>query len=123
HKKLLTALSAGSGAPDIGMIDISQMDNFLKYPDKFYDLNTLGADKIKNDYLEWKWNQGMAAKGQQIGLPTDIGPTVMYYRSDLFKQAGLPYEPDDVAAKIKTWDDFLKAGVQLKEKTGKLMLA
>lgn len=117
HKKLLTAMSAGSGAPDIAMVDISQLDQFLKYPDKFYDLNELGAKDLAGNYLEWKWNQSMV-DGKQLGLPTDIGPMVLYYRQDLFQQAGLPYEPDDVSAKIKTWDDFLEAGKVLKEKTG-----
>ena len=117
HKKLLTAMSAGSGAPDIAMVDISQLDQFLKYPDKFYDLNEFGAKELAGDYLEWKWNQSVV-DGKQLGLPTDIGPMVLYYRQDLFQQAGLPYEPDDVSAKIKTWDDFLEAGKVLKEKTG-----
>lgn len=117
HKKLLTAMSAGSGAPDIAMVDISQLDQFLKYPDKFYDLNELGAKDLAGNYLEWKWNQSVV-DGKQLGLPTDIGPMVLYYRQDLFQQAGLPYEPDDVSAKIKTWDDFLEAGKVLKEKTG-----
>lgn len=117
HSKLLTAMSAGSGAPDIAMVDISQMDQFLKYPDKFYDLNAFGAKDIAKDYLEWKWKQSMAGD-KQLGLPTDIGPMVLYYRADLFQQAGLPFEPNDVSAKIKNWDDFLAAGKVLKEKTG-----
>lgn len=117
HKKLLTAMSAGSGAPDIAMIDISQLDQFLKYPDKFYNLNDFGAKDLAKDYLEWKWKQSMVGD-KQLGLPTDIGPMVLYYRQDLFQQAGLPSEPNDVAAKIKNWDDFLAAGKTLKEKTG-----
>jgi cellobiose transport system substrate-binding protein len=117
HKKLLTAMSAGSGAPDIAMIDIAQLDQFLKYPDKFNDLNSLGAKDLAKDYLDWKWKQSNVGE-KQLGLPTDIGPMVLYYRQDLFQQAGLPSEPNDVASKIKTWDDFLAAGKTLKEKTG-----
>lgn len=122
HKKLLTSMSAGSGAPDIAMIDISQLDQFLKYPDKFYDLNEFGAKDIAKDYLEWKWKQASTGS-KQLGLPTDIGPMVLYYRQDLFQQAGLPSEPNDVAAKIKNWDDFLAAGKTLKEKTGANILS
>lgn len=117
HSKLLTAMSAGSGAPDIAMVDISQIDQFLKYPDKFYELNELGAKNIAKDYLDWKWKQAMVGD-KQFGLPTDIGPMVLYYRQDLFQQAGLPFEPNDVSAKIKNWDDFLAAGKVLKDKTG-----
>jgi len=122
HKKLLTAMSAGSGAPDIAMIDISQLDQFLKYPDKFYDLNEFGAKDMAKDYLEWKWKQASTGT-KQLGLPTDIGPMVLYYRQDLFQQAGLPSEPNDVSAKIKNWDDFLAAGKTLKEKTGANILS
>ncbi|NHN29908.1 ABC transporter substrate-binding protein [Paenibacillus agricola] len=117
HSKLLTAMSAGSGAPDIAMVDISQIDQFLKYPDKFQEMNELGAKNIAKDYLEWKWKQAMVGD-KLLGLPTDIGPMVLYYRQDLFQQAGLPFEPNDVSAKIKNWDDFLAAGKVLKDKTG-----
>ncbi|ALS29829.1 bacterial extracellular solute-binding protein [Paenibacillus sp. 32O-W] len=117
HKKLLTAMSAGSGAPDIAMVDISQLDQFLKYPDKFYDLNEFGAQELAGDYLEWKWKQSMVGD-KQLALPTDIGPMVLYYRADLFEQAGLPSEPEEVAAQIQNWDQFLEAGKVLKEKTG-----
>ncbi|MFC7441720.1 ABC transporter substrate-binding protein [Laceyella putida] len=89
HSKLFTALSAGAGAPDIAMIDISFVDTFLQYPNTFYNLNKLGAKSIQPQYLDWKWNQ--AVKGNHVmGLPTDTGPTVMYYRADLFKQQVYP---------------------------------
>ncbi|MBW7457652.1 extracellular solute-binding protein, partial [Paenibacillus sepulcri] len=122
HKKLLTAMSADSGGPDIAMIDISQLDQFLKYPDKFYDLNEFGASDLKDEYLEWKWNQSIVGD-KQLGLPTDIGPMVLYYRADLFEKAGLPSAPEDVSAKISNWDEFLEAGRTLKEKTGVDMLS
>ncbi|WP_240511907.1 ABC transporter substrate-binding protein [Paludifilum halophilum] len=122
HSKLFTTLSAGSGAPDIAMVDISQLDSFLQYPGMFYNLNDFGAPSIKNRYLDWKWNQ--AVRGDHVvGLPTDIGPTVMYYRKDLFEKAGLPTEPDEVTKRIQTWEDYIEAGIQLKRETGKYMIS
>jgi cellobiose transport system substrate-binding protein len=47
----------------------------------------------------------------------DTGPTALFYRSDIFAQAGLPTDPQAVSARIKTWDDYLQAGVQLKAAT------
>lgn len=108
-----------SAAQGLGYCDdrYFAIGSILKYPDKFNDLNSFGAKDLAKDFLDWKWNQSTVGE-KQLGLPTDIGPMVLYYRQDLFQQAGLPSEPNDVAAKIKTWDDFLAAGKTLKEKTG-----
>ena len=44
------------------------------------DLNTLGAAKLKSQYLSWKWAQGETTDGKLVGFPIDIGPTALYYR-------------------------------------------
>ena len=51
-----------------------------------------------------------------MGVPTDIGPTALYYRADLFEKAGLPGDPAQVAQKIKSWDDYIAAGKQMQQK-------
>lgn len=86
--------------------------------DRFYDLRELGADRLKDQYLEWKWNQGITPDGKMIAFPMDTGPTALFYRSDLFKQAGLPSDPEKVSASIRTWDDYMAAGEQLQQKFG-----
>ena len=91
HNNLTTALSANSGAPDIFQLEIGFMESFIGAQDKFHNLNDLGAQNVKDLYLDWKWAQASSPDGSfQIGLPTDIGPTVAYYRIDLFEEAGLP---------------------------------
>ncbi|CAM3630406.1 extracellular solute-binding protein [Marinicrinis lubricantis] len=119
HNNMLTALSAGSGAPDIFMLEIAFVDKFLEATDKFYNLYDLGAKDIEGDYLEWKWLQASSKDGSfQLGVPTDIGPTVAYYRADLMEQAGLPTEPEAFSEAINTWDKFAEVGKQFTEKTG-----
>ncbi|WP_010275660.1 ABC transporter substrate-binding protein [Paenibacillus senegalensis] len=119
HNNLLTALSAGSGAPDIFMLEIAFMEKFIVHQDKFHNLYDLGADSIEGDYLEWKWLQAQSPDGSfQIGLPTDIGPTVTYYRVDLMEQAGLPTDPGQLAAAISTWEDFAAVAKQFTDSTG-----
>ncbi|MNZ68561.1 Lactose-binding protein precursor [compost metagenome] len=54
-----------------------------------------------------------------MGLPTDIGPTVAYFRTDLAEKAGLPTDPDGFSAAIDTWDKFAAVGKDFKAKTGK----
>ncbi|MCM3703125.1 ABC transporter substrate-binding protein [Paenibacillus macerans] len=120
HNNLTTALSAGSGAPDIFMLEIAFMERFISAKDKFHNLYDLGAKDIESNYLDWKWKQATSVDGSfQLGLPTDIGPTVVYYRTDLAEQAGLPTDPDGFSAAIDSWDKFATVAKQFKEKTGK----
>ena len=120
HNNLTTSLSADSGAPDIFMLEIGFMERFINAQDKFYNLNDLGAKDIQSNYLDWKWKQASSVDGSfQIGLPTDIGPTVVYYRTDLAEAAGLPVDPAGFGATIDTWDKFATVAKEFKEKTGK----
>lgn len=120
HNNLTTALSAGSGAPDIFMLEIAFMERFINNQDKFHNLYDLGAKDIEGNYLDWKWQQATSVDGAfQLGLPTDIGPTVVYYRTDLAEQAGLPTDPDAFSAAIDTWDKFAAVANDFKGKTGK----
>lgn len=123
HDALFTALSAGSGAPDIAMLEIDQLDRFKTAQDRFENLYDLGANDIKDQYLDWKWKTGENDSGDfLIGLPTDIGPKALYYRVDLFEKAGLPTDPEEVAASINSPTAFEEAGLKVKEKTGKVFI-
>ncbi|GAF20371.1 sugar binding secreted protein [Bacillus sp. JCM 19046] len=74
----------------------------------FYDLSEYGATDLEGDYLDWKWQQASSDDGSVIGIPTDIGPMAMAYRVDLFEEAGLPTDPDEVAEVMSTWDDYIE---------------
>ncbi|WP_456289241.1 extracellular solute-binding protein [Paenibacillus sp. AK002] len=120
HNNLTTALSAGSGAPDIFQLEIAFMERFINNQDKFYNLYDLGAKDLEGNYLEWKWKQATSVDGTfQLGLPTDIGPTVVYYRTDLAEQAGLPTDPDGFSAAIDSWGKFASVAKDFTSKTGK----
>ncbi|NHN31336.1 ABC transporter substrate-binding protein [Paenibacillus agricola] len=120
HNNMLTALSANKGAPDIFMLEIAFLEKFMEAKDKFNNLNDLGAGTIKTNYVDWKWQQGSSADGKfQLGLPTDIGPTVVYYRTDLLEQAGIASKPDEFYKEIATWDKFAETAAKFKQKTGK----
>jgi cellobiose transport system substrate-binding protein len=118
-QKLQTTMASGKYVPDITGIKGEDIASLLPNADKFIDLNTLGADKLKSQYLAWKWAQGSTQDGKLIGFPIDIGPTAMYYRPDLFEKAGLPTDPDKVAAMTSSWDDYFQVGVQIKGKLPK----
>ena len=100
--KLLTTMTGGRGVPDITGVKGEDIAAFYPQAKQFTDLNSLGADKLKSQYLDWKWAQATAPDGTQIGIPIDIGPTALFYREDVFAKAGLPTDPAELAAAAST---------------------
>lgn len=120
HNALFTSLSAGSGAPDIAMIEVNNIERFREAQDRFYNLYDYGAEEVKGDYLDWKWRIGENKDGSFLfGLPTDIGPTAMFYRVDVFEEAGLATDPESVKELIPDWNAYAEVAKLIKEKTGK----
>ncbi|MGB7999674.1 MAG: ABC transporter substrate-binding protein [Anaerobacillus sp.] len=120
HDGLFTALSAGSGAPDIAALEVDQLDRFKEAQDRFENLYDLGAKDVQDQYLDWKWEAGENQEGDFLfGLPTDIGPKALYYRVDLFEEAGLPTDPEKVSPLINSPEAFKEAGMKVKKETGK----
>ncbi|MBN1170719.1 MAG: extracellular solute-binding protein [Micromonosporaceae bacterium] len=111
--KLTQWLAAGEGAGDVVMLEEGTLLGYLENPDLWANLLDLGADELKSDFLEYKWNGGFTADGKKlVGLGTDIGGLGMCYRTDLFEKAGLPTNRDEVSAKIKTWEEYAALGKQ-----------
>ena len=111
HEAYFAALATGE-VPDMGAVEVGFSAQFTASPQAFYDLRDFGADDIKDDYLAWRWEQGVSADGTVIGIPTDIGGMAVAYRADLFEAAGLPTDRDEVSALWPTWDDFIAVGEQ-----------
>lgn len=119
HDALTTALAAGS-PPDIAAVEVSYMAAYKDQAQNFHNLLDYGAGDLEGDYLDWKWSQATTGDGSAvIGLPTDVGPMVMCYRHDLFAEAGLPADRDEVSALWATWDDFIEVGKSYTAATGK----
>ncbi|WP_096187131.1 ABC transporter substrate-binding protein [Evansella halocellulosilytica] len=122
HNNLFTALSAGSGAPDMAAIEVAEIERYRGAEDQFYNLYDLGADELADHYLDWVWSIGQTPEEDYLfGLPTDIGPTVMFYRADVFEEAGYDSAPEAVESLIQTWDDFKDVAATIYEETGKPM--
>lgn len=114
NQKLTVALQSGSGAPDIADVELGQGAIQLK-ADKppYYPLNDALKPYEKN--LVTSRLDNFKKNGNYYGLDYHVGTTVTYYNTDIMKQAGVDY------TKIKTWDDYVAAGKQVKAKTGKWM--
>jgi multiple sugar transport system substrate-binding protein len=115
HQQLSTAIAAGSGAPDVAMLeqawvgrykDMGGFENLLAAPYK--------AGDLKKDFVEYKWNLATSVDGKKlVGLVWDIGPATLFYRRDVFKAAGLPSEPEEVTKLLSTWDGVLDAAKKI----------
>ncbi|HEY8978914.1 MAG TPA: extracellular solute-binding protein [Streptomyces sp.] len=116
RSKLITTMAGRAHIPDIAGLKGEDMASYLPNADQFVDLRTLGADKLKDQYLSWKWDQGVADDGTMVGFPIDCGPVAHFYQPAVFEKAGLPHDPADVSQHMATWEEFFAAGEQLKRR-------
>ena len=115
HDKLSIALQAGTGAPDLALPEISRFAVLLKGSQVgLVDL----TDRIKaaGMSLVSSLQANYTYQGKTYGVQTDVNPVQLFYRSDIFQQAG-------IKTPIATWADYVAAGQLLKQKTGKSMMA
>jgi len=113
YQALQTHLAAGSGLDDIQGIEVGRIAEVVQTEsDKFVNLNDMGAGGLKSTFFPWKWQAATTSGGATIGLGTDTGPLAICYRTDLFKKAGLPTDPEQVGQQWSTWQGYLDVGKQ-----------
>ncbi|WP_432514511.1 ABC transporter substrate-binding protein [Kineococcus sp. SYSU DK001] len=120
--KLRTGFAAQAYIPDITAVN-SNAALYFPSEDQFVNLDDYGAQDYKDDYYEWKWNLGRTPSGRFLFFPMDTGPTGFFYRTDLLAAAGMPSEPDEVSAAVRTWDDWIAFGQQLRETSDVALIA
>ncbi|MGI9822701.1 ABC transporter substrate-binding protein [Agromyces sp. Marseille-Q5079] len=105
YTKFSTALEAGSGAPDVIMLESEVLSSF-SIRDGLVDLTEFGANDVKGDYTEGAWKD--VSSGDAVyAIPVDGGPMGMLYRQDILDQYGI--------AAPTTWDEFAAAAQALKD--------
>lgn len=116
YDKITVGLKSGKGLPDVVTVEGNRMQTYIgNFPNGFFDLTSVAAP-YKKDFDPAAWATASDDKGRTLALPWDSGPVGVFYRRDLFQQAGV--DPNT----IQTWDDLIQAGVKIKAKTGvKLM--
>ena len=110
HTKLLTAVASGVGAPDVTIIEGAFSNRYAGRG--LIDLTEKLAP-YRDKVIPGKWGEGYL-KGRQYGVPFDCGPAGVYYRADIFEEAGITELPE-------TWDEFREIGRKLS-KDGKYMI-
>ncbi|MDQ2189972.1 MULTISPECIES: extracellular solute-binding protein [unclassified Vibrio] len=116
HTKLTTNLATGSGAGDVIVVDVEKIGPFVASGGLVNLSEKYGADKFQDHFAPYAWAQGKGGDGNMYGIPVDLGPGVMYYRTDVFEKAGI-----DINQAIKDWDSYIKAGEILKKQNVQLI--
>ncbi|GAA1977920.1 ABC transporter substrate-binding protein [Microbacterium pumilum] len=107
------------GLADIEAVEVDWFTEAMQYSDLLAEV----PDSAKGRWLDWKEAAATDEDGRLVGFGTDIGPQAICYRADLFEAAGLPTDPEEVAALFDgDWDNYFDVADQYKEATGKPMI-
>lgn len=105
YTKFSTAIEAGSGAPDVIMLESEVLPSFT-IRNALVDLSQYGANDVKANYTDGAWKD--VSSGDAVyAIPVDGGPMGMLYRKDIFDKYGV--------AVPTTWEEFATAAQQLKD--------
>ena len=110
--KLLTAVKAGSGAPDIMQAEYQKIPTLVS-ADALADI-AAEVGPVKDKFPAGTWNGVTLGSDAVYGVPQDSGPLMFFYRSDVFEQNGL--------SAPKTWDDYAAAAEKIHQANPKQYL-
>jgi multiple sugar transport system substrate-binding protein len=110
--KLLTAIKAGSGAPDVMQAEYQKIPTLVS-ADALADISKEAGD-VKSKFPESNWNSVTLGSDALYGVPQDSGPMLFYYRSDVFDKAGLKAPT--------TWDEYADAARKIHKANPKQYL-
>jgi multiple sugar transport system substrate-binding protein len=97
YEALDNAVQAGSGVPDLAMFEYFVVPYFA-IPGKLADLGEFGVDNLKKDFVPAAWND-VTVGGKVYALPSDYGPSALFYNMATLKKAGVDKPP-------ATWDEY-----------------
>lgn len=105
YAKMRAALKAGN-PPDLAQIEYMNIPEFLLVKG-LVNLNDYGAQKHKNKFVGWQWQQ-VVYDGGAYAVPQASGPMGLFYREDLYSKWDI--EPP------ATWDEFETAARAIRKK-------
>ena len=109
QSRFLLGMAAGVGAPDVSQLQEREAAKFTA-TGRLMDLTDL-AGQYADDFSPAFWKSALH-KGRLYAIPWDMGPCSVFYKRWIFDRYGI--DPDE----IDTWDDFIAAGVRLREASG-----
>ena len=99
YTKMQNAIDAGSGGPDVAQMTYNALSSFA-VPGALADIEAHTDADLEELFLSGVL-QNVRVNDTLYGVPQDFGPGVMYYREDVYEDAGI-----DVP---ETWDEFAQA--------------
>lgn len=110
---LQRAMLTGGGT-DVAMIEINAMA-LLRDKPQWDDLSQepYNAGELIKNFAGFTATNATLPSGKISLLPKHTGPGGLFYRSDIFAEAGLPTDPKKVAATFIDWDAFITESKKL----------
>ncbi|GAB5430042.1 MAG: extracellular solute-binding protein [Devosia indica] len=117
------ALLSNTG-PDVAMIEIGVLALLRERP-QWVDLSQdpYNVDDVIDNFAPFAAGNVTLDDGKIVALPKHTGPGGLFYRRDLFEQAGLPTEPTEVEAAFADWDAFIEEGKKVVVPNERWLLA
>ncbi|MCK0115940.1 extracellular solute-binding protein [Isoptericola sp. S6320L] len=95
-------------APDLGQIEYDTLPNFRVQDGLVNIADCAGVMEAGEQFVDWTWQQvTFGEEGSVYAIPQDTGPMAMFYRADLFEEAGI-----DVPT---TWDEYAEAAAAIRD--------
>lgn len=104
YTALDNAIQAHSGVPDVAMFEYFAVPYFA-IPGKLANLGDYKAEELSKDYIKAAWSD-VTVSGKVYALPSDYGPSTMFYNQATFQKAGIDKAP-------ATWDEYYQAAKQI----------
>jgi multiple sugar transport system substrate-binding protein len=106
YQNFFNQLQAGN-APDLGQVEYDALPNF-RVQDGLENIAACeGVAAAQDKFVDWTWGQVTFGEEDAVyAVPQDSGPMAMFYRADLFKEAGI--------AVPTTWEEYATAAEQIK---------
>lgn len=110
YQNFFNQLEAGN-PPDLGQIEFDALPNF-RVQDGLTDIaGCEGVMDAQDQFVEWTWTQVQLGEEDAVyAIPQDTGPMAMFYREDLFTEAGIEVPT--------TWEEYAAAAEQVRENDG-----
>jgi ABC-type glycerol-3-phosphate transport system substrate-binding protein len=109
YRQIQLTISAGSGAPDVSLVEDSHLAQLVKLG-ALADV-TSRVRPYRKLIAPYRWKEA-TRNGRIHAMPWDSGPVAVFYRRDIFQRAGV--NPN----RINTWAQYYQAALKIKRTTG-----
>ncbi|EPR75183.1 N-Acetyl-D-glucosamine ABC transport system, sugar-binding protein [Leifsonia rubra CMS 76R] len=110
YNNFFNGIEAGT-APDLGQIEYDALPNFRVQDGVVNIAECAGVMDAEDQFIDWTWSQVTFGEEDAVyAIPQDTGPEALFYRADLFEQAGI--------AIPTTWDEYAEAAKAIRAEGG-----